>query len=247
MKTQTPLLFLLSLLFSLSLGAQAANTAMCDGVMSVVKTDGSVIEFTPGEVERIVFDVTKQASSASDDMAQQAVDLGLSVKWANMNVGAQSPEDYGGYYAWGETKEKEDYSADTYLYYENGYKEIGEDICGTKYDVARTQWGGNWRMPTITEFQELSDSCTWTWTALNDVYGYKVTGKNGNSIFLPAAGCRWGTNLFSAGSFGDYWSSSYVRGDRYNACYLYFGSDGHYTNYYSGRKGGQSVRPVCPK
>ena len=134
------------------------------------------------------------------------VDLGLSVKWATCNVGASSPSDYGSYYAWGETSTKNDYSRNTYKYYENGnYVNIGQSISGTQYDVARAHWGGTWRLPTKAEFQELIDKCSWTWTSQNGVNGYKVTGKNGKSIFLPAAGWRNGTLLGNAGGTGNYW------------------------------------------
>lgn len=179
-----------------------------------------------------------------------AVDLGLSVKWASMNVGATSPEDYGGYFAWGETSEKEEYTMDTYLYYN---VDIGEDISGTDHDVAHVQWGGTWHMPTYDELKELLDNCTWTWTTQNAVNGYKVTGPNGNSIFLPAAGC-YSTGIYGAGTVGNYWtatsgmisssSTTYVH-------YLYFYSDYYrqiqdtYGDYRDGCYG-RSVRPVCP-
>lgn len=175
-----------------------------------------------------------------------AVDLGLSVKWANVNVGADSPEDYGGYFAWGETEEKDEYSEGSYLYYNNGYQNIGSDISGTDYDVAHVRWGGTWRMPTITELKELSDECTWTWTTQNGVNGYKVTGPNGNSIFLPAAGYRYGTSVDYAGSYGYYWSSSLDTNGSDKALVLVFSSYGHYAGIDDYRGNGKSVRPVCP-
>ena len=94
----------------------------------------------------------------------QKVDLGLSVCWAGWNVGASSPEEYGDYYAWGETIDKSDYTEDSYQYYNGSdYVNIGSNISGTRYDVARAQWGGSWRMPTNAEFEELINRCTWTW------------------------------------------------------------------------------------
>ena len=119
------------------------------------------------------------------------VDLGLSVRWATCNVGANNPEDYGDYYAWGETKTKKEYTEENC----ETYKNIG-DIKGTSRDVAHVRWGSPWRMPTEEESQELIDNCDWEWTTLNGVEGSKVTSrKNGNSIFLPAAGWRYGTSL----------------------------------------------------
>lgn len=181
------------------------------------------------------------------------VDLGLSVKWATCNVGATKPEEYGGYYAWGETEEKDDYSWDTYKYCElNGDRyiepseiiDIGSDISSSSYDVAHVKWGGKWRMPTDHEFFELSNSCSWQWTTLNGVSGMRVTGKNGNSIFLPAAGSR------SDGKI-----NSVKIGAWYRSATLYFSSPWCYVFDYLSERGwanpvfcqyyGYSVRPVC--
>ena len=176
----------------------------------------------------------------------QMVDLGLSVKWAGWNVGASRPEEYGGYYAWGELYEKSDYNWYTYQYYDqenDKYIFIGNNISGTQYDVARVKWGGSWRMPTIAECQELIDKCTWKWTTYNGANGYKLTGPNGNSIFLPAAGYRNGTSVDAQGSYGLYRSGSLYEGDSYLACYLSFGHG--YAGWYSNdRNYGLSVRPV---
>ena len=177
----------------------------------------------------------------------QAVDLDLpsKTKWASCNVGATKPEEYGGYYAWGETEEKEVYNESTYKYYQNGsWVSLGSDISGTEYDVAHVKWGGNWRMPTHDEQMELLNNCTSEWTTLNGVNGRKFTSNiNGNSIFLPAAGCRWYCDLYYAGSYGYYWSSAqnpYYSG---NACYLYFNSGYAEWDYFY-RSSGRSVRPV---
>ena len=176
----------------------------------------------------------------------QMVDLGLSVKWAGWNVGASRPEEYGGYYAWGELHEKSDYYWDTYQYWDQENDEcifIGNNISGTQYDVARVKWGGSWRMPTLAECQELIKKCTWTWTTYNGVKGQKVTGPNGNSIFLPAAGFRLGTSVDLQGSYGDYWSGTLYEGYSYYAYFLGFGSVSVRWNYYD-RIYGHSVRPV---
>ena len=113
------------------------------------------------------------------------VDLGLSVKWATCNVGASQPHEYGDYYAWGETTTKNNYTEDNSKTYG---KNIGDISGNPNYDAAAANWGSRWRMPTYTEMKELDDKCTWTWTTENEVNGFKVTGPNGNSIFLPAAG-----------------------------------------------------------
>ena len=188
---------------------------------------------------------------------REAVDLGLSVKWATCNVGAASPEDYGDYYAWGETETKSNYDWSTYKWC-NGSSTTQTKYCtNSSYgavdkrttleladDVARVKWGGNWRMPTYDELNELKNNCTWTWTTQNGKDGYKVTSKtNGNSIFLPAAGCRLGSILYSAGSGGYYWSSSLNQSHTDHAYYLYFYSGG--VDLYSNRRCyGRSVRPV---
>ena len=216
--------------------------------------------------------------------AHEYVDLGLSVKWATCNVGAEKPEDAGLYFAWGET---EGYTANTrHEFYWTSYKWMDHTInkwygC-TKYtcadgqtsaswydgdmyigtmvdgnwiknlttlqpedDAATANWGGSWRMPTKAEQDELRTDCTWTWDSTKK--GYKVTSKkNGNSIFLPAAGYRVNdNNPDGAGSGGYYWSSS-LRTDESDNAYgvsSYLGKvdwDG------SSRYIGQSVRPVCP-
>ena len=111
-------------------------------------------------------------------------------------------------------------------------------------DVAHVKWGGSWRIPTKAEQDELRNSCTWTWTTLNGVTGYRVTGPNGNSIFLPAAGNRYGTDVNDRGSYGDYWSSSLGSNFSNVACDLYF-DDGSYDWVNLSRCSGRSVRPVC--
>ena len=169
------------------------------------------------------------------------VDLGLSVKWATCNVGASKPEEYGNHYAWGETSTKSSYTKDNSVTYGKNFSDIGGD---PQYDVARKQWGSTWRLPTKAEFEELRSNCTWTWTKQKGVNGYKVTSKkNGNSIFLPAAGWRLGTSLNGQGTLGNYWSSTPHESNSNYAYYLLFYSGGHGTNWLD-RLGGLSVRPV---
>ena len=191
---------------------------------------GSTISFT-----------TEQSSSTSNtENGHQYVDLGLSVKWATCNVGTTKPEGYGDYFAWGETRSKSYYNGSSYSYYDN------PTTLPLSADAARANWGGQWRMPTIDEFEELRNNCTWKWTTQNGVNGYKVTSNsNGNYIFLPAAGYRDLGSLYGAGDYGYYWSSS-AYGPNYSttALYLYFYST------WKDRKNdykaaGRSVRPVC--
>lgn len=130
----------------------------------------------------------------------EAVDLGLSVKWATCNIGAVLPEECGNYYAWGETEPKEIYDWDTYIYwsdlnFDGDYSSseitnIGSNISGTQYDVAKLEWGEQWRMPTKEEFEELLN-CEWEQKYVNGCHGYEVTGPNGNSIFLPYNDCKY--------------------------------------------------------
>ena len=221
----------------------------------------------------------------SEVTVPEAVDLGLpsGLKWASCNVGANKPEEYGDYFAWGETEP----------YYEAGYaqsespvwksgKENGYDwpsykfrVSGDWYDnvkfnkycsqsdywygtgpmdnktvlapeddAAHVNWGGSWRMPTLDECKELLNKCTWTWTTQNGVDGRKVTGPNGKSIFLPAAGYRYDADLYGVGSGGGYWwSSSLNTGDPYSAYFVYFSSGYCIWNDFS-RYWGFSVRPV---
>ena len=151
------------------------------------------------------------------------VDLGLSVKWATCNIGANTPEEYGYYYAWGETSNKTKFE-----YGEKNSRTYGEnmlDISGdSSYDAARANWGGSWRMPTEAEMEELLDECTWTLlTSQSGVNGYKVTGPNGNSIFLPAAGNREYSSLNYIGERGYYWTSTPIEfgGDCSRSLYFY--------------------------
>ena len=169
------------------------------------------------------------------------VDLGLSVKWATSNVGAESPEDYGNYYAWGETSTKSEYTKDNSKTYGKQMNDIGGM---SQYDAARANWGGSWRLPTKAECRELVDKCKWTWTTQGGNDGYKVAGPNGNSIFLPAAGLRINSSLISDGGNVYYWSSKPYEGDSdcaYRLDESYSGDQRVSKNY---RYFGLSVRPV---
>ena len=169
------------------------------------------------------------------------VDLGLSVMWATCNVGADSPEGYGDYYAWGETTTKSTYKTDNSVTY--GTRISGGIAGNVDYDAARANWGGTWRLPTQDEMEELVDECTWTWTSRNDVNGYLVTSNvNDNSVFLPAAGRYSGASLSNVGTYGGYWVSTPDDDTSYASC-LRFGNTYHYLNR-SYRYYGLSIRPV---
>ena len=187
----------------------------------------------------------------------EAVDLGLSVKWASFNLGASKPEEYGKYYAWAATTgyasgESYDFSwANTpYCNDSNGNSwskyTSGNATLESSDDAATVNLGGSWRMPTHAEWQELSSKCTWTWTSQNGINGYKVSASNGNWIFLPAASHRYGTSSDDVGSYGRYWSSQVHSSNVDYAWHMYFNSGDRDpdSDYY--RYDGFSVRPVCP-
>lgn len=186
------------------------------------------------------------------------VDLGLpsGLKWATCNVGASKPEEYGDYFAWGETTAKTNYSWGAYSYPNDGYavhgkyERYGMEVLEVTEDAASANWGGLWRIPTKAEFDELLTNCSWTWKTPSDGYshnGYLVSATNGNSIFLPAAGYRDGTNLFNDGCGGNYWSSC-LGTDTYSCMAwslctednVHLMIDAFHRNY------GLVVRPVCP-
>lgn len=213
--------------------------------MVIEKIDGTIMEIEVNEIQRFYFE---ERTVGSVPKAEEAVDLGLSVKWAPWNVGASTPEKYGGYYAWGETVEKATYNESSYQYYKNdGYVDIGTEISGTPYDVAHVKWRGDWRMPTNEEVQELIDKCTWQYTAVNGVNGAIVTGPNGNSIFLPAAGYKMWSDLYSDGSVGYFWTgTSGAEVDEANR--LTFDAEkGYAVAYEFSRWDGFTVRPVIEK
>ena len=171
------------------------------------------------------------------------INLGLpsGLKWATCNVGASSPEDYGDYYAWGETETKSTYTSENC----STYGVQMNDISGNaQYDVSRKKWGGSWRMPTKAEIKELIENCNWTWTTQGGKKGYIVIGPNGNSIFLPAAGYR-GRSLLVITDFGIrgfYWSSTPSESPQ-ETYYLDI-YDGYEGVSCEGRDYGRTVRPV---
>ncbi len=171
------------------------------------------------------------------------VDLGLpsGLKWATCNVGANKPEEYGDYFAWGEIETKDKYTQENSLTYDKPMKNISGN---PEYDVARVNWGSSWRIPTKEELEELVDYCIWKRMCIKGVSGVLVTGPNGNSVFLPAAGYCGGTSIDYAGSFGGYWSST--PNDFYNHRaygFNFYAADYEKVDDY-GRGYGQCIRPV---
>lgn len=189
-----------------------------------------------------------------------AVDLGLpsGTLWANVNIGATAPEGSGNYYAWGETTPKSTYNAQTYISNKkdaDGFEtwhDLGRVISGTKYDVARMNWGGAWNLPTEWQMQELVDKCTWEATTKNGVPGYKITGSNGNWIFLPAAGGKQNNELGGKGMQCFYWTGSAGKCNHKGCAAYLYASDSSikiqsHTLFEDMVYKGRSVRPVYSK
>jgi len=258
-----------------------------NGVVEVYNE--SVIALKPGKA--VVTVKTKdggfQASCVvtvlgESDIPHEAVDLGLpsGVKWASVNLGASSPEEFGDYYAWGETEpyyqpghSQDDpckfwregkvngYTYSSYRWYSSGWtrynisSEYGIVDNKTSFrdydyedDAARAKWAGEWRMPSKADWDELNEKCTWTWTGLNGVSGYRVSGPSGESIFIPAAGMRAKSSIIHSGE-GNYYSSdlavSLEHQNPTSAYEMWFDQTQHTTDYWiAARYCGCSVRPV---
>ena len=217
------------------------------------ESEGTPSDSIPNNIENPPSD-----SISNDDW----VDLGLpsGLLWASCNVGATKPEDYGDYFAWGETQPKSTYTIGNYKYYRpddnrgeytkycpkssygyNGYQDNLVTLQSSD-DAAAANVSGA-RMPMRAEWEELRGNCTWKWITLNGVNGMCVTGPSGKSLFLPAAGERWDDETYGVGSRGLYWSSSLFEDYPNGAWYLCFGSGFHLVdNGY--RDYGFSVRPV---
>lgn len=190
-----------------------------------------------------------------------AVDLGLSVFWATCNLGADDPSEYGDFYAWGETETKTEYIWENYIFRIDG--DNYQNLTFTKYnsleghgtvdkkvsldpedDIAHVRLGDKWRMPSFEEFNELVDSCDWTWTSRRGIAGYDVKSRvNGNSIFLPSTGYYYQKGLHGEGYGGYYWTSSTHPSSSYNARRLMFTPYRQSASLYY-RCLGQPIRPV---
>lgn len=212
-------------------------------------------------------DVTRSSGKGikdkKDSCPQGAVDLGLSVMWATCNLGANSPEGYGNYYAWGETDTKPEYTWANYKWCRGTYDTLTKYNTNNSYgtvdnitslrdydyadDAAHALLGENWRIPTSAEFKELVNNCISEWTSINGIYGRKFTSKipgyTDKWIFLPAAGLMDGPSLYSVGAQGGYWSSTLFSGGPYSVYLLgFYSSDVAVGDYYRYR--GRTIRPV---
>ena len=173
--------------FFMTIALVAIQLAAVAQTVNVHFKNGQTIAFPSTNVDFVNFSEKAPEPTIS---AGAVVDLGLSVYWCSCNVGAEAPEEYGDYFAWGETSPKSSYSKNNYAYYNittDEYTDIGDNISGTEYDAATVNLGSDWRMPTKAELQELLNNCSWEWTQINNINGYKVTAENGNSIFIPAS------------------------------------------------------------
>ena len=244
------------------LSAAGALAQENERIMVVLKTDGTAIRVSVGEVREVFF----ANDTPEPEPTMESVDLGLSVKWATCNLGASKPEEYGDYYGWGCT---EPYAEGDNIGWPLYFQKLGGSgtdwtdcgtskdplqeyvypysmsISGTKWDAARKKLGGKWRMPTRDEIWELIDNCTWSWVTLNGVNGCKVVSKKDTSkyIFLPAAGTRYGTSLYDAGSGGSCWGATPNSYNADGAPLLSFKS-GYRDVLLSDRCYGRTVRPV---
>ena len=221
-----------------------------DELVETVSSEASVT------VRRSAWGVLKGMGESSlppiPDIPSNAIDLGLSIRWADCNLGASAPEEYGGFFAWGETEQKEDYSWTSYKWY-NGSEnsmtkynsEDNKTMLDPEDDAAHVILGGNWRMPTYGEWMELFDYCNWTWTTQNGVEGYRVTSKKqgftDKYIFLPGAGFKEDSGWYWESFYGGYWISSLK--DANSAMMIDFTSDMFFLSHRT-RRDGLSVRPV---
>ena len=238
--------------------------------------DGSGVTYSDGQDITLTSDITLYAQWTSNDTEPTSdtqstigslngyewVDLGLpsGTRWASRNIGAKAPENYGDYFAWGETSPKEIYNWSTYIYCNGGYNTLTKYCTQARFgndgftdnlttleasdDAATANWGEGWRIPTKEEMRELYSCCTHVWTTLNDVTGLKFSGTNGNSIFIPAAGVRNESILELAGTDGCYWTKSLTTDFPTASWHLFFVSSIGYVHDGSYRWAGLPVRAV---
>ena len=233
-----------------------------DKSVAVVDASGKVTAVAKGTAVITATAIDGSATSASCNirvLPSWAVDMGDGIYWSSCNLGASNPEDYGDYYAWGEITVKEDYDWSTYKWCDGSYDTLtkyntkqtsgvydGKTVLEYADDAARQTLGDQWRVPTLQEWKNLYDNCSWTWTSLNGKEGYLVTAQNGNSIFLPAAGERMDTVYSRLGMDGSYWASSILNSYPYRAYFIGFDSNSIDGHYYEGpyRCNGLTIRPV---
>ena len=231
--------------------SEEAVATVADGVVSAVYTGKAVITVQAGH-HKAECVVTVSPSLT----IPEAVDLGLSVKWASLNLGASRPEEDGDYYAWGETMPKINCCWSTYTFGDsdgpfskyNTQDSHGDvdnmTVLDPEDDAAHVVLGSKWRMPTWAELDELITQCLWTWTSINGVNGYNVTGNNGNSIFLPSAAGRDHVELYYTGFSSFYWSSSLDPDHPDCAFGVYFFKDNTVSQFEDRRCYGHTIRPI---
>jgi len=261
------------------------NTVNGKGLVTGVSAGTATITATYKKLTAVCEVTVTAFETEGNENGFDYVDLGLSVKWATCNVGAESMTGYGDYFAWGETEpyyyfvntytqhvwwKADGYTWSNYKYSDGSYNTLtkycndiqygyndftdNKSVLDTEDDVAHVKWGGDWRMPTESEFGELIDNCTWTWSTYSGVNGYLITsnvlGFTDRSIFLPAAGYCNNTNLYGVGDGGYYWSSMLCTDSPYLSygVNLLAGMVGWNYNWVTdNRYFGNTVRPVLPK
>lgn len=262
----------IGLIESISINWSSSNEGVAtvlNGTVSAVAAGTCTITASYGGYNAVCTVTVKDPAQATP----QSVDLGLSVKWATFNLGAFAPEMVGDYYAWGETApyyeagyaqsntpvwktgKNSGYDFNSYFDTDDGGSSFnkyfvgagGKTVLDLTEDAANVNWNGTWRIPSMDEFRELYDNCTWEWTELNGVQGYRITsnvsGFESNSIFLPSTAYRSGTYLDNDFSYGCYWTRTLFDYDESQAIYLYI-DEGDIDTYYDDRNYGYIVRPV---
>lgn len=219
-------------------------------VVQRIWSHGTSTDFTISHIRNVehICVVDEQPETPDTPVTDEsaAVDLGLSVRWASCNLGAGSPEERGHFYAWGETRTKTVFSEDNYKWYDGTaytkYNQDDKQNIELQDDAAHVTLGGDWRMPTAKELQELMNSCKWTWTTQKGVSGYVVEGPNGKSIFLPATGFMM--EDFLVEEQGGFYQSSTLNknGKDYTGMILYNGIKTTGVMY---KECGYPIRPVC--
>ncbi|EHG23599.1 hypothetical protein HMPREF9332_00615 [Alloprevotella rava F0323] len=227
------------------------TTAAINALIAAVNSDNTSAAAALAQIIQKLEELKNKIGGGGSTPAAEYVDLGLpsGLKWAKCNLGATKPEEFGNYYAWGETEPKTEYTWDNYKW---GTKDNqtkynatdGKTVLDPEDDAATVKLGSPWRMPTIDEIQELINNCTWTWTTKDGINGYEVKGKNGNAIFLPGAGGK-GPDISTTSKWGRYWSSSLYAKRSNDSNYFFFASD-EYTLGLIDRHYGFTIRPVRP-
>ena len=250
------LFFLLVMGFSISSICACGDDEEDEPVQNPNEEITNPTDSIPSEVKPIEPNDSIVSGKPSIINGHEAIDLGLSVKWATCNVGASFPEEYGDFYAWGETEEKEDYSMNTYKWCQGEYTSMTK-YCSISHfgtvdercvlelsdDVANIKWGKSWRMPIKSEIEELQDKCVWQMINNNNVNGYLITGPNGNSLFLPFSGGYYDTTVYSQGNGSGYWTATLHEEEQDCAYSLNINVDS-YKLKFNNRCLGLPIRPV---